>query len=128
MNPQSNRPLSPHLQIYRPQITSIMSIMHRGTGIFFILGIMGIMVWVITLASGVIAFSFYQNILRTIPGEIFLISLSFSLFYHLANGIRHLLWDFGWGYKINQVYLTSWIVVSTACLLTVILWVRLTLY
>jgi len=125
MNYQSNRPLSPHLQIYKPQITSVMSIMHRGTGVFLILGILMIMLWTGSLAIGPAAFSAYQGTLQTGLGKVFLFILSFCLFYHLANGIRHLLWDFGWGYEFKQVYLSGWLVVMVAVLFTGALWARL---
>jgi succinate dehydrogenase / fumarate reductase cytochrome b subunit len=116
------RPLSPHLQVYRLQVTSVLSFLHRGTGLFLVLGTLMIAFWVITLALGQNIFAIYQAWLESVMGKMLLVFWSFSLFYHLANGIRHLLWDIGWGYDIDRVYVTGWIVVSTSVILTVLLW------
>ena len=116
------RPLSPHLQVYRPLVTSVLSFLHRGTGLFLVLGTLMIAFWVITLALGQNIFAIYQAWLESVMGKMLLVFWSFSLFYHLANGIRHLLWDIGWGYDIDRVYVTGWIVVSTSVILTVLLW------
>ena len=90
------RPLSPHLQVYRWQMTSVLSILHRGTGLLLVLGTAIIAFWVIALALGQNIFSGYQAWLSSPLGKTLLVGWSFSLFYHLANGIRHLLWDVGW--------------------------------
>ena len=116
------RPLSPHLQVYRPQLTSVLSILHRGTGLFLVLGTLMISFWVITLALGPNIFVIYQTWLGSLIGKVLLVFWSFSLFYHWANGIRHLLWDIGWGYDIDRVHMTGWIVVSVSVILTGLLW------
>jgi len=116
------RPLSPHLQVYRPQLTSVLSILHRSTGLFLVLGTVMIVFWVIALALGHNIFASYQAWLGSLLGKVLLVGWSFSLFYHLANGIRHLLWDAGWGYEIEHVYRTGWIVVSISVILTGLLW------
>ena len=116
------RPLSPHLQVYRLQMTSVLSILHRGTGLFLVLGTLMIAFWVITLALGHDVFTSYQIWLGSLLGKIFLAGWSFSLFYHWANGIRHLLWDAGWGYDIERVYMTGWIVISISVILAGLLW------
>ena len=116
------RPLSPHLQVYRWQITSVLSILHRGTGLFLVLGTVMIALWVVTLVLGQTIFASYQTWLGSLLGKVLLVGWSFSLFYHSANGIRHLLWDAGWGYEIEWVYITGWIVVSISVILTVLLW------
>ena len=116
------RPLSPHLQVYRWQMTSVLSILHRGTGLFLVLGTVMIAFWVITLALGYNIFSSYQAWLGSLPGKVLLAGWSFSLVYHWANGIRHLLWDAGWGYEIERVYMTGWIVVLVSVVLTGFLW------
>jgi len=117
------RPLSPHLQVYRWQMTSVLSILHRGTGLFLVLGGMMIAFWVVALALGHNIFNSYQAWLGSLLGKVVLVGWSFSLFYHLANGIRHLLWDAGWGYEIERVYITGWIVVLVSTLLTAFLWI-----
>ena len=116
------RPLSPHLQVYRPQVTSVLSFLHRCTGLFLVLGTLMISFWVIALALGHNIFVSYQTWLGSLMGKVLLVFWSFSLFYHLANGIRHLLWDIGWGYDIDRVYMTGWIVVSVSVILTGLLW------
>ena len=116
------RPLSPHLQVYRWQITSVLSILHRGTGLLLVLGTVMIAFWVIALALGHSIFTSYQAWLGSLLGKVLLAGWSFSLFYHWANGIRHLLWDAGWGYEIERVYMTGWIVVSISVVLTGLLW------
>ena len=116
------RPLSPHLQVYRWQVTSVLSILHRGTGLFLVLGTAMIAYWVISLALDQNIFASYQTWLGSVVGKVLLAGWSFSLFYHWANGIRHLLWDVGWGYEIERVYMTGWIVVSISVILTGLLW------
>ena len=116
------RPLSPHLQVYRWQMTSVLSILHRCTGLFLALGTVIVAFWVIALALSHNIFASYQIWLGSPVGKVLLVVWSFSLFYHWANGIRHLLWDAGWGYEIERVYMTGWIVVSASVLLTGLLW------
>jgi succinate dehydrogenase / fumarate reductase cytochrome b subunit len=116
------RPLSPHLQVYRLQMTSALSFLHRATGLFLVFGTLMVSFWVIALALGYSVFVSYQTWLGSLIGKVLLVFWSFSLFYHWANGIRHLLWDVGWGYDIGRVYMTGWIVVSVSVILTGLLW------
>ena len=78
--------------------------------------------WVITLALGQNIFVSYQTWLGSPAGKVLLVGWSFSLFYHWANGIRHLLWDAGWGYEIERAYMTGWIVILVSVILTGSLW------
>ena len=119
----SSRPLSPHLQVYRPQITSVLSILHRTTGIFLVLGIMILAGWIISLSMGPNVFSTYQNVLNVFFVKLCLIGLSYSMVYHFLNGIRHLSWDAGWGLDISHVYFTGWMVISLSALLPIALWI-----
>ena len=116
------RPLSPHLQVYRPQVTSVLSILHRATGLFLVLGTLMIVFWVIAPALGHNIFISYQVWLGSVVGKVLLFFWGFSLFYHWSNGIRHLLWDLGWGYDIERVYTTGWIVIMISVVLTGLLW------
>ena len=127
MNSRS-RPLSPHLQVYRLQLTSMMSILHRGTGIILFFGTLMIVVWLVILAFSPYAFDVYHKFLGSISGRLLLLGWTFSLFYHLANGIRHMLLDIGWGFEIQKVYLTGWIVVVSSCVLTGVMWLMLLLF
>jgi succinate dehydrogenase / fumarate reductase cytochrome b subunit len=116
------RPLSPHLQIYKPQITSVLSILHRGTGIVLFGGSILWCFWFVSLAGGRDAYHHYQTLLLNPVGLIILMGWSFSFFYHLCNGIRHLLWDIGIGYEMPTVRKSGWTVVFSSVLLTGITW------
>jgi len=118
----SNRPLSPHLQVYRPQITSILSILHRITGIALTLGTLLLTYWLAAAASGPEAFADAQGLIGSIFGRLLLFGWSFALFYHLCNGIRHLAWDAGYGFEIETVTRTGWIVVGASAALTLLCW------
>jgi succinate dehydrogenase / fumarate reductase cytochrome b subunit len=120
--PASNRPLSPHLQVYRPQLTSILSITHRGTGIFLALGALYLVAWLLAIASGPDAYASVSAFSASIVGRLLLLGWTFSLFYHLANGIRHLVWDAGVGLDLKTTYMSGWLVVVGAVVLTVIAW------
>jgi succinate dehydrogenase / fumarate reductase cytochrome b subunit len=119
----SNRPLSPHLQIYKPQLTSMLSISHRITGIALAAGTLLLVAWIVGAAKGPDAFAIVSGFLRNPVGLILLFGWSVALFYHLANGIRHLFWDAGYGYEINNAYRSGWIVVGATVVLTVVAWI-----
>jgi succinate dehydrogenase / fumarate reductase, cytochrome b subunit len=120
---KENRPLSPHLQVYKIQITSLLSIMHRGTGIVLYGGSILWALWFLALASGPQNYNRLQDFLLDPLGLIILIGWSFSFFYHLCNGIRHLLWDLGIGYEMPMVRLTGWTVIVASLLLTIMAWI-----
>ncbi|MGF1629241.1 MAG: succinate dehydrogenase, cytochrome b556 subunit [Kiloniellaceae bacterium] len=119
----SNRPLSPHLQVYRPQITSILSILHRLTGVALAVGTLLLTYWLVAAASGPEAFADAQGLIGSILGRLLLFGWSFALFYHLCNGIRHLAWDAGYGFEIDTATRTGWIVVAASTVLTLLCWV-----
>ena len=115
-----DRPLSPHLQIYRPQITSVLSILHRMTGVALTVGTVLLTWWLVAAAYGPEQFANAQAFFGSLFGQLFLWAFTFSLFYHLCNGIRHLLWDFGWGFEIAQVRMSGIVMVAAACVLTLV--------
>ncbi len=117
------RPLSPHLQIYRPQITSMTSITHRITGLILSLGALFLVIWLVLAASGEGAFQAGQAIAGSWLGYVFLILFSLCLFYHLLNGIRHLFWDMGHGFELPTATRTGWAVIIGTVVLTVIAWI-----
>ena len=119
----ASRPLSPHLQIYRPQITSVLSISHRATGLALSLGTLLLVTWLVALARGPEAFASVQGFVGSWFGRLLLLGWTFSLFFHLANGIRHLCWDAGYGFEIKTTEISGWVVVGAAAVLTVIVWV-----
>jgi succinate dehydrogenase / fumarate reductase cytochrome b subunit len=116
------RPLSPHLQIYKIQITSLLSILHRGTGIALYGGAVIWALWFFALAMGSQCCEQMQAILLSPLGLVLLFGWTFSFFYHLCNGIRHLCWDMGKGYDMPTVRLTGWTVVITSSVLTGATW------
>jgi succinate dehydrogenase / fumarate reductase, cytochrome b subunit len=116
------RPLSPHLQVYKPQITSVLSIMHRGAGVVNAIGALGVMWWLVLVASNVDCYAMFMAYASTWYGKCIFFVFSASLIYHLLNGIRHLLWDIGWGFEISTVATTGKIVVFLAFVLTGLLW------
>ena len=95
------RPLSPHLQVYKPQITSVLSITHRATGVFLSLGALFLTFWLVGIATSETAFNHLQQHVEAWYGKVLLSAFVFSLYYHLCNGIRHLCWDFGLGLEID---------------------------
>ncbi|MCH7540102.1 MAG: succinate dehydrogenase, cytochrome b556 subunit [Proteobacteria bacterium] len=118
-----NRPLSPHLQIYRPQLTSVLSILHRLTGIALAAGTLLLVWWLVAVAAGPAAFETVQGFIGSWFGRALLLGWSYALFYHLANGIRHLAWDAGWGFELKTVYLTGWMVIWASVALTLLAWI-----
>jgi succinate dehydrogenase / fumarate reductase cytochrome b subunit len=119
----AQRPLSPHLQIYKWQITMAMSITHRVTGVVLAGGAVALVFWLLALANGPDAFEIAQAIAGSWFGYLCLFAWSFSLFYHLANGIRHLVWDAGYGFEIKQFYASGWITLIVAVGLTILTWI-----
>lgn len=117
-----NRPLSPHLQVYRPQLTSVMSISHRLTGVLLSVGMLVVVFWLLALASGPEAFERINAFLASTTGLILLLLWTFSLFYHLFNGVRHLMWDAGWLLDLRGAYASGWIVLGASVVATALVW------
>jgi succinate dehydrogenase / fumarate reductase cytochrome b subunit len=118
----SERPLSPHLQIYRWQLTMTLSIAHRATGIALTVGTLLLVWWLVAAAAGPEAYATAAGFMRSWLGILLLIGWSFSLFYHLCAGIRHLVWDTGYGLDIKSVYQSGWTVVIASLGLTLLAW------
>ena len=114
----TNRPISPHLQVYRPQLTSMLSILHRITGVALAIGTILLVYWLIAAASGPEAFASAEALIGSRLGRILLFGWIFALYFHLANGIRHLFWDAGFGFELKTVYASGWTVVALAAVLT----------
>ena len=117
-----NRPLSPHLQVYKPQLTSVLSILHRATGIALAVGTLLLVWWLVAAATGENAFADVQAFIGSWIGKLLLLGWSFAIFYHMCNGIRHLFWDAGKGYELETAYATGRIVVAAAIILTIGAW------
>ena len=117
------RPLSPHLQVYRWQITMAMSILHRASGIVLSLSAFGLACWLVAVAQGGEAYERVAALLFSPLGKVAMFGASLALVYHLLNGIRHLLWDAGWGFELATAYRTGWAVMIGTAILTVAAWV-----
>jgi len=128
MQPSGNdlrerRPLSPHLGIYKPQISTVLSILHRATGIANYVGLLLAALWVCSAGfvpegNGGLVAAFFS----TVIGKIFLFGWTFSVFYHLCNGIRHLFWDIGKGFALPVMCKSGLLAVIAAALLTALCW------
>ncbi|MSO64772.1 MAG: succinate dehydrogenase, cytochrome b556 subunit [Alphaproteobacteria bacterium] len=119
----SDRPLSPHLQVYRWQITMTMSILHRVTGVGLGLGALLLAYWLIALASGPDAYDDAQWLFGGWIGRLVLLGFTWALAFHLCNGIRHLFWDAGKGFALGVMRASGWTVVVAAVILTVAVWI-----
>ena len=120
--PSRERPLSPHLQVYRWQITMTMSILHRVTGVVITVGAFGLAWWLMAVAAGGETYRDAAECLASPLGLVALAGFSLSLVYHLLNGIRHLSWDAGWGFEIPQFYASGWTVAILTVVLTALVW------
>lgn len=116
------RPISPHLQVYRPQLTSIMSILHRLSGVFLSFGVVPLVGWLVAAAAGPAWFECAQQVAGSIIGRSLLFVWTGAFFYHLLNGLRHLAWDAGWGFELPTAYRTGWAVFIVSGVLTVVAW------
>jgi succinate dehydrogenase / fumarate reductase cytochrome b subunit len=123
MMPASNRPLSPHLLLYKPQLTSVLSIVHRATGVALAVGLLLVVYWLLALAAGPETFGNAQRIMGSWIGKLILFGFTFALFYHLCNGIRHLFWDAGLGLDLKTVYASGWSVLAASIVLSFLTWV-----
>ena len=116
------RPLSPHLQVYRPQVTSILSIMNRVTGLATSVGTVLLVWWLVAAASGPRAFGQVQWFLSSWLGLFMLFGWTAALFYHFFGGLRHLAWDSGYGYSLEATHRSGWIAVAATVVATVLVW------
>ena len=118
----SKNPLSPHLQIYRWQISSLLSITHRITGILNLFGLIFISAWICSAGIGENLFEYFSILLKTFFGKFILIGFTWSMSYHLLSGIRHFFWDLGYGYEIKTANISGIVVIVSSLFMTVLLW------
>ena len=119
-----NRPISPHLSIYKPQITSILSISHRMSGVFQSLGLLIIVLLLLSLFLGESSHKFFMLFINSLIGKAFLFFYVLSLCYHLFNGIRHIIWDIGFGFEIRNVYYSGILVILFSVTLALYIMVK----
>ncbi len=121
---QRERPLAPFMlgTYYRFQITSVMSFLHRATGVALVFGAFVLVAWLVALMRGEEAYAGFSACIGSLPGRVALAGFVFALVYHFFNGIRHLAWDMGKGFTIAQLYKTGWTVVALTTVTTLLIW------
>ena len=118
-----SRPLSPNVQIYRPQLTSVLSILNRITGVAVSGGAVALVIWLLTAAAGPQAYGVVQGAIESWIGQVVLFGTTFAFFLHLCGGIRHLVWDTVHGFELRSIYISGWVVVAASIALTLAAWV-----
>ena len=118
----SNNPLSPHLQIYRWHISSLLSITHRIAGVINLLALILIFFWLVVLSLGESNYELFLSIINSFFGKSILIGFTWSMSFHLLSGIRHLVWDLGYGFEIKTANISGIIVIITSLVVTVLFW------
>ena len=120
---ERSRPQSPNIQIYRPQLTSVLSIANRISGAVLSIAAVGLVVWLMAAATGPQPYAAVQGVLASTIGQIVLFGAIFAFFLHLCGGIRHLAWDAGYGFELRAIYASGWAVVAASVVLTVAAWI-----
>jgi len=118
----SKNPLSPHLQIYKWQISSLLSITHRISGVINLVALILIFFWLIVLSFGETNYELFLLTINSFFGKFILIGFTWSMIFHLLSGIRHLAWDLGYGFEIKTANISGIIVIVLSLMLTVIFW------
>ena len=118
----SNNPTSPHLQIYRWQVSSLLSITHRISGVINLLALIFILFWLLVLSFGENNYELFLISINSFFGKFILIGFTWSMSFHLLSGIRHLVWDLGYGFEIKTANISGIIVIISSLVLTIIFW------
>jgi succinate dehydrogenase / fumarate reductase cytochrome b subunit len=118
----SKNPLSPHLQIYRWHISSLLSITHRISGVINLLALILIFFWLLVLSFGESNYELFLLIINSFFGKFILIGFTWSMSFHILSGIRHLVWDLGYGFEIKTANISGIIVIICSLVLTIIFW------
>lgn len=118
----AERPLSPHLQIFSPMLTMMMSIAHRITGVALYFGAALLAWWLISAASGPVYFEYVSNIMRSWPGQLVLLGYIWALIHHTLGGFRHFIWDTGHGFGLRTIEWLAWLTLIGSVGLTAIVW------
>lgn len=117
------RPRSPNIQIYRPQLTSVLSIANRITGVVLSLYAVLLVGWLIAAAAGPHPFAVAHAFIHSWVGQMLLLTCTFSFFVHLCGGLRHLAWDAVYGFELRHIYASGWAMVTASVVLTVAAWI-----
>ena len=118
----SKNPLSPHLQIYRWHISSLLSITHRISGVINLLALILIFFWLLVLSFGESNYELFLLIINSFFGKFILIGFTWSMSFHVLSGIRHLAWDMGYGFEIKTANISGAIAIISSLVLTIIFW------
>jgi len=121
----AGRPLSPHLTVYRWPITMTLSILHRMSGVALSAGLIVLVLWLDSAARGANSYRDFTDLMQSALGRLLLVAWSFAFFFHLANGVRHLVWDAGYGFEKHQARVSAWFVIIATILLTAAYWLAL---
>jgi succinate dehydrogenase / fumarate reductase cytochrome b subunit len=117
------RPLSPNMQLYRPQLTSVLSVVNRLTGIILSIAAIALVIWLVAGAAGPQAYAVVKAALASWTGQVILFASTFAFFLHLLGGIRHLVWDTVHGFGLRAIYMSGWTVVAASVVMTLVAWV-----
>jgi len=120
--PEAERPLSPHLQIYKPMLTMMMSIVHRMTGMALYFGTLLLVWWLVAAASGPEYFSFVSDLAGSLIGKLVLFGYTWALLHHMIGGIRHFIWDTGRGFELPTIELMAKLSIAASLALTALVW------
>tara|TARA_B110000438_G_scaffold2059_1_gene2142 strand:- start:81 stop:467 length:387 start_codon:yes stop_codon:yes gene_type:complete len=118
----NQNPLSPHLQIYRWHISSLLSITHRISGVVNLFSLILIFFWLIVLSLGESNYELFLLVINSFIGKFILIGFTWSMSFHILSGIRHLVWDMGYGFEIKTANISGAIVIISSLILTIIFW------
>jgi len=118
----SKNPISPHLQVYRWHISSLLSITHRISGVINLVALILIFFWLIILSFGESNYELFLLIINSFFGKFILVGFTWSMTFHILSGIRHLAWDLGYGFEIKTANISGVVVIILSLLLTVIFW------
>ena len=118
----SKNPVSPHLQIYRWHISSLLSITHRISGVINLLALILIFFWLLGLSFGESNYELFLLIINSFFGKLILIGFTWSMSFHIFSGIRHLVWDMGYGFEIKTANISGILVILSSLVATIIFW------
>ena len=120
---ESQRPLSPNIQLYRPQLTSVLSILNRFTGVLLSIAAVALVIWLLAAAAGPQAYAVVQAALASWTGQVILFGCTLAFFLHFFGGIRHLVWDTVPGFELRTIYMSGWAVVAVSIVTTAATWI-----
>jgi len=119
----AGRPLSPHLQIYRPMLTMMMSIAHRLSGASLAIGFLLLTWWLVAASTGPAAYTIVNHFFASMAGRLLLFLFSWALIHHMLGGIRHLIWDTGRGLDKTSIEIFAWLTIIGSVVFTIIVWI-----